>query len=184
MNDSTKVSAAKPRINGAIYIAPLTATLPTDATSELTGFESLGYVSTDGVTNTNAPSVTNIKEWGGADVLSISSDRADTWKYKLIEALNVTVLKQVYGDDNVTGTLETGITVKARNIDLPDKAIVIDMIMRDGALKRIVIAKGSVSGIDDIVYNGTDAVGYGLTITAKPDSDGVTHYEYIARTNG
>ena len=61
------------------------------------------------------------------------------------------------------------------------------MIMREGALKRIVIPSGLLTELGDITYTDTDAVAYEVTITAQKDSAGNTHYEYIKSasvTNG
>lgn len=180
MSDATKVTTAKPKIGGAIYRAPLGTDLPTDAKTELDdAFESLGYVSEDGLTNANNPESTDIKAWGGDTVYALQTGRTDTFRCVFIETLNTSVMKSVYGDSNVSGTLESGITLKSNNTQMGASSWVVDMVLRGGILKRIVIPNGVVSSVGDTVYTDDEVSGYDVTITATPDANENTHYEYI-----
>lgn len=100
--NTANVSTGKPKITGAV--SPRCRSAPrcrTDASTELAeGYKSLGYVSDDGMKNANSMEVENLKAWGGDIVLTTQTDREDTFQCKLIEALNLEVLKAVYGDDN------------------------------------------------------------------------------------
>lgn len=182
-NTATNVTAGKPKVGGAIFRAPIGTTLPTDATTALdNAFVCLGYVSEDGLTNDNSPESEDIKAWGGDTVLTLQTSKEDTFGFTLIEALDIEVLKTIYGDTNVTGALTTGITVKANNKELDEYVWAIDMVLRGGALKRIVIPDGKVSEVGTITYADGEAVGYETTLGTSPDAQGNTHYEYIQKS--
>lgn len=185
MADTKNVTYAKPNLGGAISVAPIGTELPKNAISELNeAFKNLGYNSEDGLTNNNTPETSTIKAWGGDNVLVLQESKEDTFNVTLIEAMDVEVLKFIYGDDNVSGTISEGITIKANAKPLNDVSIVIDMILKGEKLKRIVIPNGSLSELGEIVYKDNEAIGYEITIVAKPDEEGNTHYEYIQQSQG
>lgn len=182
--NAENVTAGKPKVTGAIYRAPLGTTLPTDATSELpSAWKNMGYGSEDGLTNNNSPESEDIKAWGGDTVLSVQTGKNDTFGVTLIETMNIDVAKAIYGEENVSGDLETGVVIKANAKEQEEASWVIDMILKN-ALKRIVIPDAKITEVGEIKYADSEAVGYALTITAVPDGEGNTHYEYIKSTKG
>ena len=184
-NNAQNVSVAKPKVGGAIFVAPLGTKLPTDATTALdAAFQNVGYISEDGVVNANSPDTDTIKEWGGASVGKIDNGKDDTFQFTMIEALNPTALKLVYGDDNVSGVLADGITVKANSNEQADHCLVIDMILKGGALKRVVLPSAGVSEVGEVTYAATSAIGYQTTLLASPDDSGNALYEYIKGKGG
>lgn len=180
--DTKNVTYAKPSTAGAVFRAPLGTTLPTDAVTALAeAFKPLGYVSEDGLTNSNTPTSDKVRAWGGDTVLNYQTDKPDTFKFTLLEALNVDVLKTVHGEENVEGTLDTGISVKVNNKEAEEFAWVVDMLLKGGVAKRIVIPQASVTDVLEIVYASNKAIGYGITISATPDEGGDYHHEYIVK---
>ena len=186
-NNSANVTTGKPVKTGAIFMAPVGTTLPTDASSTLnSAFVHLGYASEDGVTNNNSPDNEAIKAWGGDVVLNTQTEKPDEFTFTLIEAMNANVLKMVYGDSNVTVTEATSsvgeqIAIAANSGEQVERAFVFDMLLKGNALKRIVIPKGKVTEIGEISYTDEDAIGYEVTLSCSADATGNTHYEYIQK---
>ena len=181
-NDNTvsNVTTGKPKVGGAVYRAPLGTSLPTDTTTQLNeAFKCVGYVSEDGMTNSLSRSSEPIKAWGQDIVMHAQSDYEETWKGMFIEALNSELLKMTYGDSNVSGTLATGLTVQKNAKELDEASYVIEMAIRGGGVKRVVIPDGKVTEVGDISYKDNEVVGYDLTIGCMADSSGNTSYEYV-----
>lgn len=183
-NTVDNVNVGKPKVGGAVWTAPKGTTVPTDAVTDLSStFDCLGFISDAGVTNSNSPSSTSFKAWGGDIVYDAQTEKPDTFKMTLIETTNVAVLKTVYGADNVSGDINSGIHIKANSKEQNTVVLVIDTILRDGALKRIVIPQAKVTAVGDITYSDGSLVGYDTTFSAYPsDSEGNTHHEYIKAT--
>ena len=178
MANASYVTAGKPKIGGAVSIAPTSTTLPTDATTALdAAFVNLGYISEDGMTQGMTRDSEAIKAWGGDTVMTSQTEFEETFTFTLIEALSIDVRKAVYGDANVTGALATGITTVVNSAELGLHAWVVDLVY-NGAVSRIVIPNGKVSEIGDTSYVDGEPVGYEITVTALPDTSGNCSYEY------
>ena len=180
-NSVSNVTAGKPKIGGSIYRAPLGTDVPTNATDTLdTAFKCLGYVSDEGVTNSTSIESEDIKAWGGDTVLTPQTGKTDTFQLSLLESLNIEALKAYFGDANVTGTdIKTGIAIKCNSQELQPSIWVVEMIAAGNIPHRVVIPNAKPTEMEDITYVDNEPVALGMTLTALPDEDGQTHYEYF-----
>jgi hypothetical protein len=187
-NTKENVTFGKPKVAGAIYRAVCGegVTIPTTVSEDLdTDLKCLGYISDDGVSHNMENSDDGIKAWGGDTVLVPDVDRTDSFQFTLLEVMNEEVLKAVFVDSNVTVTAATSsapkqIAVASNSAVQPDCVWVIDMVMQGNNPKRVVIPKGAITEIGEVVYKDDEAVGYQITVNGKADSSGNTHYEYMA----
>lgn len=170
------VSAAKPRVGGGVYVAPITASVPSSASGTLTGFTSVGNISDDGVTFGKKMDSNVVKAWGGAVVCVLDEGYTETAKFKFLDIDNTVALGLVFKE--VTGALGSEIVCKSGPGASDPKIIVIDEILSGNVLQRTVIPRGIVSDVGDVNHKDSEVLGYEVTITAMEDASGYTKYQY------
>jgi hypothetical protein len=153
-------------VNGAVAFADLGTTLPTTALEALgVAWTDVGYVSEDGVTQGLAADQEEIKAWGGDVVRKVQTSHDLTYALKLIETTEAT-LTLYYGDpDQITSD------------ELPRRSWILDVLDGDQVV-RICLPDAQITERGDVVYSGSEAVGYEVTLTAYPDDAGVKAYLY------
>lgn len=182
--NAKNVSVGKPVATGAVWLAPIGTALPTTASEQLnSAFESVGYVSEDGVTNEVETDKEEIKAWGGDIVATPQTSYSEKFTLTLIET-RATTLKVVYGDANVEVDSKGTIKVKHNSTEKTPIVMVIEVLLSDNRIKRIVVPNCKLSEIGEIAYKDDEAIGYECTFQALPDSDNNTSYEYIGAVTG
>lgn len=183
MSDVKNVYAAMPKVTGALYYAPVGSTLPTDATTELDeAFVECGFIGEEGFTEDNTRDTTKKKSFGGATVKTLQTDHGVTVAFTFLESLNADVLKAVYGEENVSGDLDTGIEVRKNKKQLEHLAWVIDT--EDGDIaRRWVIADGQITETGSVNIVHSDTIEYPVTVEAyeSEDIDGDNVREFIGK---
>lgn len=178
-NNSANVSAAKPKVGGAIWWAPAGTAVPTDASTALAAaFTSVGYVSDDGLTEKETRTNQKHKAWGGDTVASSQTEYAKSYGFKMIET-NETTMKVRYGTDNVTAEGGVVTQVKHNANELPEGVWVVEMIIA-GKIVRKVMPRGKIEEIGDISYNDGSLVSYDVTLGLFPNADGDYEIDYYA----
>lgn len=180
--DASKVSAMKPLTTGGVLVAPFGTALPpeTAPSGSVTineAFVALGYMSQDdNVTNSEEMDSEDIHAWGGALVLSVSSERKETYSFTPIEQ-NLTVWKLRYGASNVNGTDANASIIHDGASFEEHHSIIIAEKLGDGRVHLTVIPKAKLESADDNEHADDDAYGYGMTFTALAYSGDKTSYE-------
>ncbi|MGW8975134.1 phage tail tube protein [Streptomyces platensis] len=170
-------NAVRVAVTGAAYVAAPKSKLPTDATTVWdAAFTDIGWISDDGITESNSSDTTEIKGWqGGQTVRKVISSSEMTFQFTAIET-SKTVLELYHKGSKVVTT--AGKSVLAIKAPGPDRRIFGFDVIDGNAHIRIVIPDGEVTETGDITYKGDEAVAYELTITAYPGPDGTVAFKY------
>lgn len=170
-----------PPEGGAVWSAPLGTTVPTDATSPLPeAFKSLGFISEDGIVNSEEAETTEIKAYGGTVVREVQTSRKETFAFTPME-LNAQVLAEQYGDDNVTVGAGGTVTVVHNAKERPARIYVVESLL-EGSTKvaRDVLPEARVTNVGERKLATGEVIQRQVTVSCSPDASGNTAYTYYA----
>lgn len=180
--NAAEVTLGSALATGAIYVAPKGSTLPTDATTTLdAAFTLLGFTSDAGVQLNESRSTNGINAWEGrTQVYNTVTEYYEQLVFTPIQC-NADVLAATWGDDNVAVGNDGTITAKHSGANIEPVCIVIEMVPRDGFVRRLC-GTYQLTERGGATYDGTQVDGRQLTFNSIADEDGVTTYEYVAVT--
>lgn len=172
MANTAYVNVGKPDtgVSGGVCSAPLGTELPENALDALAAdFVNYGFISEDGLTETNEKSSDKIKAWGGRIVKNLQTDSSASFSFSFIESSNADVLRAICGEDNVTVS-GSSITAKFDLEQLPSRVWNFDV--RDGDKRvRVSVPNGQITELGDVTYGDEDVIAYEVTVDALWDDD-------------
>lgn len=176
---AANVAVGKPdlAVSGGVLVAPIGTTRPTSLAGPIDpAYVSVGYVSTDGVTETSERSTEEIRAWGGQKVRTVQTEFGTTLSLTLIESRNAEALKFVFGEDNVDTSTAGEIVVKRNEKTLPYVQLLVSMLDGENS-SHLDVGRAQVTEVGDVVYTDGEAISYELTISCDPDDNGDTLVE-------
>lgn len=157
-------------VTGSVWVGATSATAPTSATSSLTGFTELGYVSPDGLEETRDRSSNQIRAWQNGDLIrEVVTESTATFKFMLMETTKA-VIELFYGStvsgSGASSTIDVNPTATGGK-----KSFVFNTV--DGAsVTRTYVPTGEILSVEAVKAVNGEVIGYGVTVTAYPDSTG------------
>jgi len=162
---SKDVSEVRVGVDGVVSSAALGSTAPTTVDGALDdAFSDLGYVSEDGVSETNDRTQEMIRAWQkGRIVRTVTTEGTTTFAFTMLQT-SLSVLAEYYG-----GTVDAGgMIVTDPHDERPHRAYVLDIVDGTDHIRKY-IPDGQITDVGDIVYANGEAVGYEITLMAFHD---------------
>ena len=179
-----EVAVGSALVTGAVFVAPTSVALPTDAITALnSAYKMLSFTGDGGVTIVESATKKEVRVWEAmALARAIMSGRVEQVKFKPVNA-NARVAKIMWGDDAVTVNDSTGaLSIGHHGNPVPPVHMVIESVPWAGAVQRLCF-KPQVTDRGEMTLNGQDAEGRELTFDCLALSDGMTMHEFIAYTS-
>lgn len=171
-NVAANIRVGSPKIGGYAFVAPIGSTKPTDASTALgQDYEGMGYVSNEGLTLATEKSTEAITDWNLDEVLTIDGEKSVTLTVRFLETVNPVVLREFYGEDNVTSTGSVATAWAWDGEALPHRQWSFELNL-GGDDGRLVINDGQITNMDNLVLAKNQVIGHQATIRAYRDSDG------------
>lgn len=169
-------SAVKVGVTGSVWVGPTTAAAPTSSVSVLTGFTELGYVSTDGLEEGRDRSTNQIRAWQNGDLIrEIVTESTATFKFMLMETTKA-VIELFYGS-TVSGSTDSSKVDVNPSATGGKKSFVFNVV--DGtSVIRTYVPTGEVLSVEPVKSANGEVIGYGVTVTAYPDSTGKAYSKF------
>lgn len=181
----SEVAVGSAKVTGAVFVAPTTTPLPTDAVTELdAAYKMLSFTSDKGVSVVESSSKKEIRVWEAlALARTINYNRVEQVKFTPVSA-NARVAKLTWGEDKVQADTTTGaLAIAHHGNPVPPVNLVIESVPFAGAVQRLC-ATVQVTDKGEVLLNGQDGQGRELTLDCLADSGGDTMHEYLAYTTG
>lgn len=180
---TSEIGVARAAITGAIFLLPATgATLPTDATTTITGGVNLGYIGDEGITPTRTVETEDTKDMNGDTVYTAQTDFVREYSATFLQVDNVDLKEAIFGEANVVvtaggPTAGARVTVEDKGEPAPKRPIVVHTTS-GSKTHREVVPVAQISSVEYGPYVGTAVRSYTITFKAFKDSDGTFVYEY------
>lgn len=169
------VLVTRPVVAGAVSVAAKDADMPTALEKLGAGFESLGWLSEDGITMTINKETTELPGFGGDVIKTIQSKHAVSFKFKPMET-NAAVMKAMFGDSNVVDSSGKVTKVTVNSDEVEERRMVIDVRTSANEICRVMIPHAKVTEIGEIPIKHNEAMASEWTVAAEPDESGNKAY--------
>lgn len=174
--NADNIEIVRPVINGAAWVGESSATTPKGASEALTGYQSLGWLTEDGITMTVNKETEDLKGFGGDTALTLQTSHDVEFTFKPME-WNEAVAKEMFGAANVTAGA-AAVTVNAD--ELPARKYVFDMRGRGNTLIRVVVPNCQLTSFGEFPFKHNEPMAAEFTLKALPDASGNKVYIYKA----
>lgn len=156
--------------------------LPTDTTTALNAaFKDAGYVDQSAVDISTNINVNNVAAYGTfAPVQIITTSEVKQVKFGFLETNVVTLAlksRQALASVSLTAGAVTVTEGPGRDVEW---AGVVHAVNGSGKIIRKVFPRLKISSVDNETINFANPVKYGVTLTALPDSNGISVYSYYS----
>ncbi|MEU2256172.1 hypothetical protein ABZ540_23670 [Nocardia xishanensis] len=183
---SKLIGAGTPNIavTGGVLVAPTGTVLPTGAAdAPNAAFKALGYVSEDGIESQGERKIESVKDWNADIIAQLQTEHSVRFGLTLYAVWDQDVLREVFGQENITATAATPTTgnlykIKETGSVLPHRAWVFDM-KNDNKKLRIVLPNAKITQITEKKFVSTELAGFTISIEAFKDDTGVKAYRYL-----
>lgn len=172
--NSDNIAIVRPVVNGAAWCADQSATTPAGASDALTGFNSLGWLTEDGISMSVNRETTDLKGFGGDTALTLQTSHDVEFTFTPME-WNETVAKELFGPENVTSSAAV---VKVNGEMLPMRKYVFDMRGRNKQLIRVVVPNCQITSMGEFPFKHDEPMAAEFTLKALPDATGTKVYIY------